>query len=318
MILLTGATGFVGQAVLYDLQSKKLDIAVVKRNQSSLGLSESIKCISEEINADTDWKEALEEVNVVIHTAARVHVMRETAANPLNAFLEVNTQGTINLAEQAAAAGVRRFIFISSIKVNGESTQDGCLFTPDDEFIPSDPYAVSKYRAEQALLDLAHKTDMEVVIIRPPLIYGPGVKANFAEMIRWIHKGVPLPFGRIQNKRSFIAIDNLVNFITLCIEHPKAANEIFTISDTEDVSTTELLRKVAKALDRKLILLPVPVVLMEFAAFMLRKRGIAQRLFGSLQVDSSKAYDLLGWKPITTMDQQLLKTVNVYLDEETF
>ena len=166
------------------------------------------------------------------------------------------------------------------------------------------------------MLALAQKTGMEVVIVRPPLVYGPGVRANFASMLKWINKGVPLPFGTVHNQRSLVALDNLVSFIIHCIDHPKAANEAFLISDSEDVSTTELLRKVANAFGKKPMLLPIPVWLMSFVAKLVGKGDVANRLFGSLQVDSSKARDLLGWQPVITMDEQLKKTADAYLEHE--
>ena len=207
--------------------------------------------------------------------------------------------------------------------MNGEETFHlgrPCIFKPDDEFIPTDPYGLSKYEAEQGLLALAKETGMEVVVIRPPLVYGPGVKANFASMINWLRRGVPLPLGAINNKRSFVALDNLVSFIALCTDptqSPKAANQVFLISDGEDVSTTQLLRRVADALGKEPYLLPVPVGLMNFAAKLIGKGEVANRLFGSLQVDSSKARDLLGWQPVITMAEQLHKTVAADLKNET-
>jgi nucleoside-diphosphate-sugar epimerase len=246
----------------------------------------------------------------VIHTAARVHIMDDSAADPLTEFRKVNTAGTLNLAQQAADAGVKRFIFISSIKVNGEMTLVDQPFKPNDNYISTDPYGLSKYEAEQGLLAIAEETSMEIVIIRPPLVYGPNVKANFASMIKWINKGVPLPFGAIHNQRSLVALDNLVDFIALCADRaksPKAANQVFLISDGEDVSTTTLLQKVARAFGKKPRLIPVPVWLMTFSAKLIGKGDMANRLFGSLQVDSSKARDLLGWQPVVTMDEQLAK-----------
>ena len=224
----------------------------------------------------------------------------------------------LKLAIQTVEAGVKRFIFISSIKVNGEMTLQGHPFNSDDVFIPRDPYGLSKYEAEQGLLALARETNMEVVIIRPPLVYGPNVKANFSSMMKWVYKGIPLPLGAINNRRSFVALDNLVSFIIHCINHPEAASEIFLISDNEDVSTSELLRKVAKAFGQKSRLVPVPVWLMTISAQLIGKGDVANRLFGSLQVDSSKARDLLGWEPVITMDEQLKKTADAFLDKSRF
>jgi nucleoside-diphosphate-sugar epimerase len=241
--------------------------------------------------------------------------MNDDCDDSLAIYREANTASTLNLAKQAAQAGVNRFVFISSIKVNGEMTRPGNSFLPEDNHVPTDHYGLSKYEAEQGLLQIAEETGMEVVIVRPPLVYGPGVKANFASMMRWVNKGVPLPFGLVDNQRSLVALDNLVDLIALCADReksPKAANQVFLISDGEDVSTTQLLQKVAKAFNKKAFLLPIPVWLMTFVAKILGKGDVANRLFGSLQVDSSKARDLLGWKPVTTIDEQLQKTAESF------
>jgi len=259
--------------------------------------------------------EALSGVDVVVHMAARVHIMHDDASDPLTEFRKINVEGTLNLAKRAAVAGVKRFVFISSVKVNGEKTTVGKPFSPDDVVTTHDPYGVSKWEAEQALFRLAASTGMEVVIIRPPLVYGPGVKANFRKMIQWVDKGVPLPLGAIDNQRSLVALDNLVDFIVLCTTHPRAAGELFLVSDGEDVSTTELLQKVAKALHKKARLFSMPSSLMRVTARFLGKQALADRLFESLQVDNSKACALLGWKPVVTMDEQLKETVEAYRHE---
>ncbi len=310
-VLITGATGFVGSQLCETASQNGWSVQRVLRRS---GVLDGV--VVGDIEPDTDWLQALVDIDVVVHLAARVHIMNDDSSDPLAEFRKVNTDGTLNLARQAAESGVKRFIYLSSIKVNGEITETGQSFVPDDTFVPDDPYGLSKYEAEQGLLALAKETNMEVVIIRPPLVYGPGVKANFHSMMRWIYKGVPLPFGAVYNQRSLVALDNLVSFIIHCIDHPKAANGVFLISDGEDVSTTELLQKVAKAFDKKAVLLPVPVSLMKFVARLLGKADVANRLFGSLQVDSSKARDLLGWKPVITMDGQLKKTAEVYLQEK--
>ena len=314
MILLTGGTGFLGSSVLKALVNTK--VRCLGRQKPST-ISDS-SFYQSEINACSDFTAAFKDINVIIHCAACVHVMNDSSKDTLEEFREVNTYGTLNLAQQAANAGVKRFIFISSIKVNGESTELGSPFKPDDVFIPIDLYGLSKYEAEIGLRIIAKDTGMEVVIIRPPLVYGPGVKANFASMMKWVGRPVPLPFGAIYNKRALVALDNLVSFIGLCADReksPKAANQIFLISDGEDMSTTRLFRKVRQAFNLqspsgiKARLVPVPVFIMTFFAKLLGKGGVSNRLFASLQVDSSKARDLLGWEPVITMDEQLAKMV---------
>ena len=325
-ILVTGATGFVGSRVMEHLSSnnKVTLIAAIRKNKTFF--QHDIKTITlDDLGPNNLWGSLLNNVDVVIHAAARVHIMKDSASDPLLEFRRVNVEGTLNLARQAAKAGVERFVFISSIKVNGESTPLNKPFTENHRPSPVGPYGVSKFETEEGLFHLAHETGMEVVCIRPVLVYGPGVTANFASMLKWLSKSIPLPFGAISNQRSLVALDNLASFICLCADRekaPKAANQVFLISDDEDVSTTQLLRKVGRAFDHhadsdiKARLMPVPVFLMSFVAKLLGKGAVANRLFGSLQVDSSKARDLLGWKPVTTMDEQLKKTVDAYLENE--
>jgi nucleoside-diphosphate-sugar epimerase len=237
-------------------------------------------------------------------------MMHEKLANPLAEYRRVNVQGTENLARQAVQAGVRRFVFISSVKVNGEATSPGQPFTPADAPAPQDAYGQSKHEAERALWQVALDTGMEVVVIRPPLVYGPGVKGNFAQMVQWVRRGVPLPLGALDNRRSLVALDNLVGFIALCADparSPQAANQTFLVADGDDVSTPEMLRRVAHAYGVRARLLPVPVGLMRGAARLLGQAAVADRLFGSLQVDASKARTLLGWTPEVTMQAQLRK-----------
>ena len=316
MILITGTTGFVGKALTDYLTNNQVNIRLAVRSKKLNTISPTVHEMEVgNIGPASNWSSALKKIDTVIHLAARVHVMNDVN-DPLDKFRKINTAATINLAKQAAEAGVKRFIFISSVKVNGETTSDDQPFTSDGHHIPTDPYGLSKYEAEQGLLSLAKETGMEVVIIRPPLIYGPDVKANFASMMLWVKKGIPLPFGAVNNQRSLIALENLVSFIIHCIDHPKAANEIFLISDGEDVSTTELLQKVAKAFQVYSWLIPIPVSWMKLAARIVGKGDVANRLFSSLQVDSSKARDLLGWQPVITMDEQLKKTADAYLENE--
>jgi nucleoside-diphosphate-sugar epimerase len=305
-VAVTGANGFVGRAVC--AASKTHGMAVRAICRSSLDVPAGVEgVVISNIDAGTDWQHALTGCHVVVHLAARVHVMQDAATDPLLEFRRVNVQGSLNLARQAAAAGVRRFVFISSVKVNGEATGPGHPFKADDRPAPLDAYGISKMEAEQGLRELAAQTGMQVVIIRPPLVYGPGVKANFAAMMRWLGRGLPLPLGAIANQRSLVALDNLVDLIMTCITHPVAANETFLVSDGEDVSTTELLRRMGRAMGCPARLLPVPASLLKLAATLVGKRDVAQRLCGSLQVDIAKTRQLLGWRPPLTLDQGLKK-----------
>lgn len=308
-VLVTGATGFVGHALLQKLHTigRQPLVAAIRNVNANLPSQIKVEQVGE-LGASTDWMACLQGVDVVIHCAARAHVMKDGVGDPLAEYRRVNVQGTLDLARQAAHARVRRFIFISSIKVNGEHTANATSFSAADPPAPEDTYGISKLEAEQGLVALARNTGMEVVIIRPPLVYGPGVKGNFASMVRWVRNGIPLPLGAVHNKRSLVALENLVDFIALCadpVRSPRAANEVFLISDGEDVSTTELLRKVGNAYNLTPRLLPIPIVWIQGVARLLGKGTVADRLLGSLVVDNSKARDLLGWKPVVSMDEQL-------------
>ena len=310
-LLVTGGTGFLGQALLPKLlvSGWRPLIAAIRSKKTNFPAGVSVKWVKE-LGSSTDWATCLQEVDIVIHLAARVHILNDHSADPLTEYRRVNVLGTLNLARQAAQAGVRRFVYISSIKVNGERTEPSQAFHASDIPAPEDAYGISKLEAEQGLMDLAHKTGMEVVIIRPPLVYGPGVKGNFSSMVRWVRKGLPLPLGAVHNKRSLVALDNLVDLIALCADperSPRAANEVFLVSDDEAVSTTELLRKLGQAYGARVRLLPVPTSLILVAANMLGKAAVADRLLGSLVVDNSKTRELLGWRPAVSMDQQLRK-----------
>lgn len=320
-ILLTGATGFIGFAVLSRLLLDSQREVLLAARYRLGGLKPSVvQYPLDNIDGTTQWGSATSAVDVVIHCAALAHVVNVHSRSTLSGFRQVNVEGTLNLARQAAAAGVKRFIFLSSIKVNGEGTQSGALYKADDVPAPMDAYGISKLEAEQGLQALAATTGMEVVIIRPVLVYGPGVKANFLSMMRWLYKGVPLPLGAIHNKRSLVALDNLVDLIVTCIDHPAAANQTFLVSDGEDLSTTELLGRMAKALGRPARLLPLPSWMLESGARLLGKQALAQRLFGSLQVDITKTCQLLSWKPSVGVDTALLQTAVHFLrpqhDEE--
>ena len=305
-VLITGASGFVGRAVCAEAAARGFIVNAATR--SPCRFSDGIEnIVVGNIGADALWPAALAGCQSVVHAAARVHVMAETAGNPLDEFRRVHVLGTLNLAEQAAAAGVKRFAFLSSVKVNGEATQPGRPFKPDDAPAPLDAYGISKREAEDALREIALRTGMEVVIIRPPLVYGPGVKANFAAMMRWLSRGIPLPLGAIHNQRSLVALDNLVDLILTCLTHPAAANQTFLVSDGEDVSTTELLRRMGQAMGCPARLIPVPAGVLKAAAALLGKRDMAQRLCGSLQVDIQKTREMLGWNPPLSLDQGLKK-----------
>lgn len=305
MILLTGSNGFVGTALMQRMAElgRAGEIkAVVRDPMSTLAPNGSASVVIKSIDADTDWQQALVNVEVVIHCAARVHVMRDQSNDPLSAFRAVNVGGTLKLAQAAAAAGVKRFIFISSVKVNGESTLPGACFRVEDEMAPLDAYGVSKMEAELGLHEMAERSGLEVVIVRPPLIYGAGVKANFARLAKLASKGWPLPLGAVHNARSLLYVKNLVDFLILCTHHPKAANEKFLLSDGQDVSTTRLLQTLALAQKARSRLLPVPLLLLKASMLMLGKADMAQRLLGNLQVDSTKARDLLDWTPSYNFD----------------
>lgn len=315
-VLLTGCTGFVGRSVLTRLCRDGEAVIACSRTEMLKAPSAAEYMQVADLDSNTDWTLVLSGVAVVIHCAARVHVMNDTSSNPLTEFRQVNVDGTLNLARQAAAAGVRRFIFISSIKVNGEGTDVGAPYHADAQPAPADPYGISKTEAEQGLRALADETGMEVVIIRPVLVYGPGVKANFLSMMRWLHKGVPLPFGAIDNSRSLVSLDNLVDLIVTCIDHPAAANQTFLVSDGEDLSTTELLRRMGAALGKPARLLPVPSWMLEAGAALLGKQALSHRLCGSLQVDISKTRELLNWTPPVSVDEALRRTAKHFLEQQ--
>lgn len=304
-ILLTGATGFIGQQLINTLiDQNEFSLKIAIRAKSKFPVDSKISVFKGmELSATTNWHEALEGCNVVIHTAARAHIMEDKAEDPLREFRKVNTEGTLNLARQAANSGVKRFIFISSIKVNGESTPANHAFSADDLPNPTDPYAISKYEAEQGLQLIATKTGMEVVIIRPPLVYGPGVKGNFLRMLSGLQKRVPLPLGAIRNKRSFVSVDNLNSLIITCIYHPRAANQVFLVSDDHDLSTTELLKQLGSTLNKPVYLLPIPQILLRLAAVALGKKAMFDRLCGSLQLNIDKTKEMLDWKPVQTVEE---------------
>lgn len=312
-ILVTGATGFVGKALVQRLlvEDKAGRVAVAVRRSGQQWPERVLPCLTGDLEPSTDWSVALAGVSTVVHCAARVHLMADTAVDPMMEFRRINVQGTLNLARQAVDAGVRRFVFVSSIGVNGAVTSHR-PFTSEDQVQPHSPYARSKYEAELGLQAIAAKTWMEVVIIRPPLVYGPGAPGNFGSLMRWLKRGVPLPLGAIYNHRSLVGLDNLVDLIMTCLTHSAAANQIFLVSDGDDVSTTDLLRRMGCAMGCPARLVPVPASWLKLAANLVGKQEMAQRLCSSLQVDIAKTRDLLGWRPPLSLDQGLKKAAEDY------
>lgn len=304
-VLVTGGRGFVGMALATGALSKGFAVRISSRQKLITPRSRLEFCQVGDLSPTTGWFAALQGVDAVVHCAGRAHVMKDTAVDPLAIFRTINLDGTLNLARQAAEAGVTRFVFVSSIGVNGAQTVLGKPFSETDKPNPHNAYALSKWEAEQGLLRIAAETGMEVVIIRPPLVYGPDAPGNFGSLMRWLRLGVPLPLGAIHNQRSLVALDNLVDLIVTCLTHPAAANQTFLVSDGEDVSTTELLRRMGKAMGHPARLIPVPASILKLAAAMVGKRDVAQRLCGFLQVDIEKTRRLLGWSPPLSLDEGL-------------
>jgi nucleoside-diphosphate-sugar epimerase len=312
MILITGANGFLSKNLIPKL-TENYKLHLLDRSDCDFNGD----YFKKEINSTEQYIDALNNVTCIIHCAARVHIMDDVSTNPLDDYRDVNTKGTLNLARQAVDAGVKRFIFISSIKVNGESTQLGEPFKFDDQRSPEDFYGQSKSEAEEQLLQLSEETGLEVVIIRPTLVYGPGVKANFASLLNLVSKGLPLPFGCIKdNKRSLVSVDNLVDLIVTCIDHPKAANQVFLVSDDNDISTRGMVQQMAKALDKSQWQLPIPTACYRLAGKALGKEDIINRLLGSLQVDITHTKETLGWKPPQTIDEGFKQTANAFLQSK--
>lgn len=304
-VLMTGSNGFIGRALGPALVKSGHTVRAAVRDLSgSKGIHPGAAPVGE-IDGNTDWSQALLGVDLVIHLAARVHVMHDKESEPLAAFRTVNVEGSLNLAQQAAHMGVRRMVFLSSVKVNGESTLAKRAFSENDPAGPVDGYGLSKWEAEQGLHRIAAGTGMAVTIIRPPLVYGPGVKANFASLMRAVARGVPLPLGALHNRRSLVGLDNLVDFIFTCLTHPAAANQTFLVSDDEDLSTTDLVRRLGVAMEHPARLVPVPAKLLMAGARLLGRREATERLCGNLQVDISKARKLLGWGPPVSVDEGL-------------
>lgn len=313
MILISGASGFLGSHLIGHIEAQELVILDRGVNRQH----ENYLCYQREINAENSYSDVLTNVEVVIHCAAKVHAMDDLSHDPLSEYREVNTLGTMNLANQAFLAGVKRFIFISSVKVNGESTSGRDPFSTKDGRLPKDFYGQSKAEAEEQLLQLAKETGLEVVIIRPTLVYGPRVKANFSALMNIVSKGIPLPFSCINtNKRSLVSVDNLVDLIVTCIKHPNAANQVFLVSDDNDVSTSGMVREMAKALGKRDWQIPIPLWCFRLLGKILNKKPIVDRLTGSLQVDISHTKETLNWHPPQTLEEGFQKTANAFLQSK--
>ncbi|OPF17722.1 UDP-glucose 4-epimerase [Microcystis aeruginosa KW] len=320
-ILVTGATGFIGSYLLPILSQQKLQITAAARKNLSQSLSGPIRIVKVgHIDEKTNWQEALQGIDIVIHLAARAHIINETIPNPEAEFIKVNTQGTANLVEQSIQAGVKHFVFISSI--GAMTTQSDRILTENSPCHPDSPYGRSKLQAEQALINLAKDSDMTWTILRPTLVYGPGNPGNMERLMKLIKRGLPLPFGAVKNRRSFVFVGNLVAAIITCLDHPNAANQIFLISDNQAVSTPQLIRLIAQQIQQPCRLLPVPTTLLRFLGYLGdRVESITgknlpfntysiDRLLGSLAVDSRYIQKTLNWQPPFTLEQGLAQTIN--------
>lgn len=309
-LLVSGANGFVGAALCRTLRQRGIGVVAAVRKGAQAG-----QVNVGNLDGATDWAPALDGCKVVIHLAARVHVMTDTDADPLHAYREVNVDATLNLARQAHRAGVTRFVFVSSVKVNGEATF-GRAFSAVDAPTPCDPYGQSKLEAELALREFGNSSGLEIVIVRPPLVYGPGVKANFHSLLRLVKLGVPLPFGSVRNYRSMVAIDNLVDLLIVCADHPDAAGKTLMVSDGDDVSVGKLVRMIAAAMGKNVLLVPVPLGLMRGTAKLIGKAAVVERLFGSLQVDINATRSALNWRPVITPQDAIKLTVMHFMASE--
>lgn len=306
-VLITGANGFVGSALVRHFNGRR-DIVVRAACRSAAAVPGPVLRVAD-LGPNTDWRHALDGIDVVIHCAARVHVMKDQARNPLDEFRLANVEGTRSLATQALAAGVRRLVFVSSIKVNGESTTGMPPFSHRSPPAPEDAYGMSKWEAEEALWRIAEETGLEVVVVRPPLVYGPGVRANFQRLMHVVRRGIPLPFGAVNNARSMVYVSNLVSLLDRCATHPAAAMQTFLTADGWDLSTRELIMQLASAMRRRPRLVAIPPSLMRGAAVLLGKKDLAERLLGSLQVDASYTCKMLDWAPPFTVEQGMRATV---------
>lgn len=316
-VAVTGATGFIGGAIVRRLVKNTHDVVAIVR-ETNRYLSDDVSLINAgDIDSKTIWMNKLSGIDVIVHSAARVHLLSDSVNDPLKEYREINTYGTLNLARSAEKQGVKRFIFISTIKVNGESTLHGNAFTSLDPHNAEDPYGCSKSEAEEQLIELAKNSTMEIVIIRPPLVYGAGVKANFASLMNLVSKGFPLPFGAIRsNKRSLVSLENLVDLIVTCLDHPKARNQVFLVSDDHDLSTAALIQYMAKGLGSSGRMLFVPVWCYHLLGKLFRKEDVINRLVGSLQVDISRTKKILGWKPPQSLEDAFKETAQAFLCEK--
>lgn len=316
-ICLTGSTGFVGSILCNYLINKSYQVIAPIRNSNLVALTKhkNLKYVYvEDSENKKNYSEALLKTDVVIHCAARAHVMSQNKKKKaINLYRRTNVQDTLNLAEQAANQGVKRFIFLSSIKVNGEKTSHTVSFKYNDVPQPEDAYAITKFEAEEALKKLSNRTDMEIVIIRAPLVYGEGVKGNFLRLLYLCNKDMPLPFANFNNTRSMVSVDNLIDLIIICINHPKASRKIFLVSDAENISISELIKKIKKIMTKPVRLFPVPLFVLKFFGFLFGKSSEINKLSNSLMVDTSYTRETLGWKPKFSLESSLMKTVYWYL-----
>ena len=308
-ILVTGANGFIGKALCKKLRNQQHDVIAAVRRRCNIS---NVTILENEYS----WEKALMNQDILIHTAGLSQVRKDTEIDPLEVYRSVNVQKTRILAQQAAASGVKLFIFLSSIKVNGELTKTNSYFSFRDEASPKEPYSISKWEAEQTLREIAAKTNLKIVIIRSPLVYGPGVKGNFLSLLNLLDRGIPLPFGGIKNKRSLVGLNNLIDLIITCTERPAAANKTFLVSDDDDLSTTELLQRLACALNKPVKLLPFPTSILQLGASLLGRRDTAQRLLGNLQLDISHTKKALDWSPPEGIETCLKETASWYLSKK--
>lgn len=318
-VLVTGATGFVGRALVKALTEAGVPVRVAVRSAGAgpQGLPAVAAVPVGDIGPQTDWRSALAGIDVVVHLAARVHVMREASTDPLEAFRRVNTHGTVRLAEQCLQAGVQRLVYVSTIKVNGEATH-GLPFTADDRPHPMDHYGRSKHEAEQSLWQIQRAHGLQIVAVRPPLVYGPGVKGNFSRLLGWVERGVPLPFASVDNRRTLLGLTNLVDLLMTCMDHPAAAGRVFLAGDGESVSTPELMRRIGRALGKPVRLFPAPTSWLHAAFRMCGMAAVCERLCGSLEVDATATQRLLGWQPRTSLDAELHRAAVSYRATRSF